>query len=237
MLLKQIAPDLTKDGNGIWTLTGIKNFRGMAPSHDPLAEEVSFSGLTVLHIREEGHRRILLFTGDAAGDGGFDTLLAAYDDESRKPKLLDYMDVGGERFNDVGNVLPIAANADMFVVTSSHDNSNQSYELETPMFLRGGKFRTVTTLFAFGNAFCRYKETQSPEYKTKPGTPYGALTISVAVEVTRFDDQECGDEKKAPKAGKRIVSDTYRWNGRAFAPTTKAVEHLSDANWESNNEP
>src|SRR5262249_15419323 len=48
MLLKQIAPDLTKDENGIWTLTGIKNFRGVASSHDPLAEEVSFSGLTVL---------------------------------------------------------------------------------------------------------------------------------------------------------------------------------------------
>ena len=30
-LLKQIAPDLSKDENGIWTLSGIKHFRGMAP--------------------------------------------------------------------------------------------------------------------------------------------------------------------------------------------------------------
>jgi hypothetical protein len=237
MLLKQIAPSLAKDANNVWTLSGIKHFRGMAPSKDPLSEAVSFSGLSVMRVREDGHSRLLLFSGDSAGDGGFDTLLAAYDDGVKVPRLIDYMNVGGDRFNDIEHKMPLSANTDMFLVSSSHDNSNQSYELDTPMFLRGGKFQTITTLFAFGNAFCRYKETQSPAYTTKPGSPYYALNISVTVEVTRYDETDCGDEKKPPMAGKKIVSDLYRWNGKDFVPTTKAVERLSDANWKSNNEP
>jgi hypothetical protein len=132
--------------------------------------------------------------------------------------------------------MAIGADTDLFIVSSSHDNSNQSYELDTPMFLHGGKLQTVTTLFAFGNAFCRYKETQSPAYTTKPGSPYYALAISVTVEVTRYDESDCGDEKKPPKAGKTVYSDIYRWNGKDFMPTTKAVERLSDANWKSNQE-
>jgi len=236
-LLKQIAPDLSKDGNGVWTLSGIKHFRGMAPSKDPLAEAVSFSALKVVHVREDGHKRILLFSGDSAGDEGFDTLIAAYDDEARTPKLLDYMNVGGDRFNDLYEVKPIAAGTDMFVVASTHSNSNQSYELDTPMFLRGGKFQTVNTFFIFGNSFCSYSETQSPTYTTAPGKPYYSLNVSVAIDVTRNED-ECGsDSPKPPKAGKRVVSDIYRWNGKDFVPTTKAVERLSDANWKWNNQP
>jgi hypothetical protein len=236
-LLKQIAPDLSKDENGVWTLSGIKHFRGMAPSKDPLSEAISFSSLSVLRVREDGHNRLLLFSGDSAGDSGFDTLLAAYDDGAKVPKLIDYMNVGGDRFNDIGHKMPLAANTDMFLVSSSHDNSNQSYELDTPMFLHGGKFQSVTTLFAFGNAFCAYKETQSPAYATKPGSPYYALTISVTVEITHNDVDGCSDEKKPPKAGKKVFSDIYRWNGKEFAPTTKAVERLSDANWKANSEP
>jgi len=232
-LLRQIAPDLAKDQD-TWTLSRIKNFRGMAPSKEPLSEAVSFSELTVLHVREDGHKRILLFSGDAAGDEGFDTLIAAFDDEAKTPRLLDYMNVGGDRFNSLGEVKPIAAATDMFLVSSTHSNSNQSYELDTPMFLRGGKFQTVDTFFIFGNSFCSYSETQSPTYGTKPGKPYYDLTVSVSVDVVRNDD-ECGsDSTKPPKAGKRVVTDTYRWNGKTFAPTTKAVGRLSDANWKWN---
>jgi hypothetical protein len=236
-LLKQIAPDLTKDGD-TWTLSGIKNFRGMAPSKDPLSEAISFSDLKVVHVREDGHKRILLFSGDAAGDTGFDTLIAAYDDQAKTPKLLDYMNVGGDRFNDLREIKPIAAVTDMFTVASSHSNSNQSYELDTPMFLRGGKFQTVSTFFIFGNSYCSYAEAQSPTYTTTPGKPYYNLKVSVSIEVTVNDqDESCGDNgPKPPKAGKRTVSDTYRWNGKTFVPTTKVVEHLSDANWKSNNE-
>lgn len=234
-LLKQIAPSLSREAD-TWTLLGIKNFRGMAPSQTPLSEGVSFTTLQIAHVREDGHKRLLVFTGDAAGDEGFDTLLAAYDDETRMPKLLDYMNVGGDRFNDLREIKPIAAGTDMFVVASTHSNSNQSYELDSPMFLRGGKLQAVTTLFIFGNSFCRYRETQSPAYATRPGTPYYALNIHVSVQIALTGETGCGDDMKPPRGRSRIVSDTYRWNGRTFAPTTRAVERLSKANWKANSE-
>ncbi|MBL6853286.1 MAG: hypothetical protein ISS15_12475 [Alphaproteobacteria bacterium] len=236
MLLKQIAPSLTRDQD-VWTLSRIKNFRGMAPSKDPLSESISFSALTVQHVREDGHKRILLFSGDSAGDEGFDTLLAAYDDEAKTPKLLDYMNVGGDRFNDLREVKPIAPATDMFIVASTHSNSNQSYELDTPMFLRGGKLQTIDTFFIFGNSFCTYSEMQSPTYTTQPGKPYYDLKISVAVDMTRNTDECDNDSPKPPKLGSRTVSDTYRWNGKTFAPTTKAVARLSEADWKWNETP
>jgi hypothetical protein len=147
------------------------------------------------------------------------------------------MNVGGDRFNDLYEIKPIAAGTDMFVAASTHSNSNQSYELDTPLFLRGGKFQVVDTFFIFGNAFCSYSETQSPIYTTTPAKPYYALNVSVTVDVIRNDD-DCGsDSPKPPRAGHRVVTDTYHWNGTTLAPTTKAVEHLSDANWKWNNQP
>ena len=104
------------------------------------------------------------------------------------------------------------------------------------MFLRGGELQVVTTTFIFGNSFCRYAETQSPTYTTKLDTPYYALNIRVSVEIVLSGETECGDDMKPPKGRSRIVSDTYHWNGKIFAPTTKAVEYLSDANWKSNSE-
>jgi hypothetical protein len=209
----------------------------MAPSKDPLAEGVSFKDLAVMHLREDGRSRLLLFTNDSGGDMGFDALLAAYDNSGKVPKLIDYMNVGADRFNDIGHLMALSTSTDMLIVSSSHDNSSQSYELDSPIFLHGGKFQVVTTIFAFGNAYCSYKETQAPDYSTRPwpASPYYVLNISVAIEVTP-GETDCGDGKKPPRHSKRIVSDIYRWNGKNLAPTTRAVEHLSDANWKSNNE-
>jgi hypothetical protein len=147
------------------------------------------------------------------------------------------MDVGGDRFNDLSEIKPIAAGTDMFIVASTHSNSNQSYELDTPMFLRDGKFQSIATFFIFGNSFCRYGETQSPTYTTKLGTPYYALNVRVSIDIKLTGETECGDDMKPPRGRSRIVSDTYRWNGKTFAPTTKAVERLSDADWKQNETP
>ena len=142
------------------------------------------------------------------------------------------------RFNDLREVKPIAAGTDMFVVASTHSNSNQSYELDTPMFLRSGKFQSISTFFIFGNSFCSYSETQSPTYTTKHDKPYYNLKVSVSIEViVNGQDESCSDNgPKPPKAGKRTASDTYHWNGKTFLPLSKAVERLSDANWKSNSE-
>ena len=101
MLLKQIGTDITKDSSGVWTIGGIRNFRGLGPSKDPLSTEVSFKDLQIIHVREDGRARLLLFTNESGGDNGFDTLLAAYDDTGKVPKLVDYINVGGDRFNGI----------------------------------------------------------------------------------------------------------------------------------------
>ncbi len=239
MLLKQVSADLTKDQEGNWTLGNIPHLRPMSPTKDPLATEIDFKDLSVLHFKEDGHPRLLLFTEQSGGDLGFDALLAAYDDSGKVPRLLDYMNVGGDRFNDIGTPIAISANSNIVIVSSSHDNSNQSYELNSPIFLHGGKLEVVTTIFMLGNATCNYKQTQSPTYSARPvpGSRYYAFLISVEVETTP-GEPDCGEGQKPPKYSKKIVADRYLWNDRKqnFLPATGAVERLGAANWKANSE-
>ncbi len=141
-------------------------------------------------------------------------------------------------FNDLRGVEPIAAGTDMFVVTSTHSNSNQSYELDTPMFLRGGKLQAVTTIFIFSATHsCRYGETQSPHLHDE--TRHAILCPErprLRQDHAHWRNRLRRRHEAAQGPQPRRSSDIYRWNGKTFAPATKAVERLSDANWKSNNE-
>src|SRR4029077_1531278 len=129
-----------KNAHGGWDSGPVRHFRGL--DGKPVDElEISFKSVDATTVREDGHRRVLLMTQENSGGSGFDAVLAAYDLDAKTPRLLDHVDAGRDQWNGISSTLiPLSATTDAFIAFSSHSNSNQSYELVTPLFLRKGKF-------------------------------------------------------------------------------------------------
>jgi hypothetical protein len=239
-LLREAMPGLKKNDDGTWDSGPLRHFRDLvgkpAQSEDkpPQPLEIAFGSVDTLIVRENGHRRLLVLTDDNSGGTGFDAVLAAFDDEAKVPRFLDYVDAGRDRFNDIGEAMALSGGTDAFLATSSHSNSSQSYEMVTPLFLRGGKFHFLDTLFIYGAGMCSYSMTEDRRFAVRPNqaSEYGDVVVRVTIE-TKSGDTDCSDEPKPPKPGKKIVSDIYRWDARkgAFVAATGAVGRLSDKNW------
>ena len=233
-LLKMVMPGVQKNADGGWDSGPVKHLRDL--SGKPVQElEISFKGVDATTVREDGHKRLLLMTDENSGDSGFDAVLAAYDLDAKTPRLLDYLDAGRDRWNGISSTLvPLSATTDAFIAFSSHSNSNQSYELVTPLFLRGGKFHEITSLFVYGEGMCSYDRRQEASYATRPdkGSEYDAFVTTFTIE-TKPGEPDCGDGQKPPKYSKTAVSDTWRWNAKkgAFVATTGVLDKLSEKNF------
>ena len=233
-LLKQVMPGMQKNADGGWDSGPVKHFRDL--DGKPVQElEISFKSVDATTVREDGHKRLLLMTAENSGGSGFDAVLAAYDLDAKTPKLLDSVDAGRDQWNGISSTLvPLSAATDAFIAFSSHSNSNQSYELVTPLFLRSGKFREIASLFVYGEGMCSYDRRQEASYATRPdkGSEYHAFVITFTIE-TKPGEPDCGDGQKPPKYSKTAVSDTWRWNAKkgAFVATTGVLDKLSEKNF------
>lgn len=229
MLLKQIMPDLTKGTDGTWTGT-VAALRGTddKPGVDtPLA----FGDVSALTVKEGGHKRLLILTGDSRSDSGFDAVLAAFDDSGPRPKFLDDMDVGGDRFVMFGSppLLAIASGTDAFIVNSNHFNSNQNYTDETILFLDGAKLHIALSQFTLNAGGCGYEMRQNPVYRVRDdkGARYRALVVSVT-QVTTHSDETCDEGTILPKPGSHTYTNIFRWDAKknAYITHTNAMRHL-----------
>ena len=236
-LLKQAMRDLSHESDGTWSVSDVAHLRDI--DGKPVTTlDLTFGGIDAMVIKEDGHKRLLLTTEDNSGTSGFDQIAAVFDDGQKIPKLLDVMDVGRDRMNDFGTLQQLSPDTDLILAEASHDNSDESYSLISPLFLRGGRFHSVMTLFTYGVATCSSKTTEEPEISTQAdaGSRYRAIVVRVTVETTP-GETDCGDDQKAPKYSKKVVSDIYRWNEKkgAFAPVTGAIDRLSNSNWKTIN--
>src|SRR5262249_8425852 len=240
-LLKQAMPGMERNADGGWDSGPVGRLRDL--DGKPVTErEVSCEsaerlpvGAGGVTVGEDGHKRLLLMTGENSGGSGFDAVLAAYDLDAKKPMLLDYVDAGRDRWNGISSTLvPLSATTDAFITFSSHSNSNQSYEMVTPLFLRRGKFHEITSLFVYGEGMCSYDRRQEASYATRPdkGSAYDAFVITFTTE-TKPGESDCGDGQKRPKYSTTAVSDTWRWNAKkgAFVATTGVLDKLSERNF------
>ncbi len=239
-LLKLAMPGMAKDADGSWDSGPLHHLRGLddkpAQSEDkpPQDLQISFTSVDSATIREDGHNRLLLMTDGNSGGTGFDGVLAAFDVDGPAPRFLDYIDAGRDQWNGMGRKFALSPGTDAIVAFSSHSNSNQSYEMTTPVFLRGGKFQPVMTLFSYGSHACNYATSQEATFAPRPapGAPYSAILIAVAIETTP-GDPDCGEGQPQARHSKHTVSELYRWDAKmhAFRATTGRIEKLSDKNW------
>ena len=233
-LLMQVMPGMQKNADGGWDSGPIKHLHDLGGK--AVQElEISFKSVDATTVRENGRKRLLLMTDENSGDSGFDAVLAAYDLDAKVPKLLDSVDAGRDQWNGISSTLvPLSAATDAFIAFSSHSNSNQSYEMVTPLFLRRGKFHEIASLFVYGEGMCSYDRRQEASYATRSdkGSEYHAFVITFTIE-TKPGESDCGEGQKPPKYSKTAVSDTWRWNAKkgAFAATTGVLDKLSEKNF------
>ncbi len=239
-LLKLAMPGMVKDPDAGWDSGPLHRLRGLdgkpAQSEDkpPRDLQIAFTGVDAATIREDGHDRLLLMTNGNSGGTGFDGVLAAFDLEGAAPRVLDYIDAGRDQFNGMGSAFALSPGTGAIVAFSTHSNSNQNYEMTTPLFLRGGKFQPVMTLFSYGAFDCSHQTLQDVSYAPRPapGAAYSSILVSVAIETTP-GDSDCGDGQAPPRHSKKTVSELYRWDAKAnaFRATTGLIAKLSDTNW------
>ena len=240
MLLKQAMPGLKKNADGGWNSGPIRRFRDFsdkpAQSEDkpPQDLEISFKSIAVATVHENGAKRLLVLTDDNSGGTGFDAVLAAYDDSTRTPKLLDLVDAGRDQENFVDTSVALAPGTDAFIAYSAHTNSSQGYEMVTPLVLRGGKFLEIASLFIYNIGTCSYDRHEDIAFTTRDdkGSPYRALVGTVTTEI-KPGDADCGDDQKPPKHSKTVVTDTWRWDAKKndFVAATGSLDKLSEKNW------
>jgi hypothetical protein len=212
-LLKAAVPALTKDKNGNWTAgTELRGFDGKMTGTD-----LSFNTVEALTVKEHGRSRLILLTGDSQTDGSFSAILAAFDDTAKRPKLLDVMDGGGDRFVGFStpSALHIAPDSDAFIVNTNHFNSNQNYTDETIYYLDGGKLKVALANFTLNEGSCGYEMRQVPVYKVRDdkGARYSAIAVSVT-QTTTLNGEECDTSTKLPKAGSVTYTDVYRFDAK-----------------------
>src|SRR5271165_4438603 len=232
-LMKRVVPDLTRTADGATghTLVPFTHIDGKDMKATP--DAIALKAVDVLPIPGDAARIVLSFDlgvaeGSLAG-GKFLALFAL----APSPRLLDLVEIGGDRFVDVSEAKPpeLGPGTPLILVESSHDNSNQSYELTDMIFIRNGKFALIDTVFTLGDAFCGYRRTQSVSITTVPdGMPYRAVRVVVRQEVTR-SDEDCSDAK-LPTAGTTTYRATYRWNlhRQTFTTNSRELTRLDEIN-------
>jgi hypothetical protein len=177
-------------------------------------------------------RLVLLADLGTPPDSVADAAMLALYALSPKPRLLDVVEVGTDR--DVGFAGPsapemLAPDSPLILVSSGHDNSNQSYRSTEMMFIRGDRFAFIGSVFTFGDSGCAYQRTQTPLFATvaAPG-PYRGIEVRVREEVTIPADA-CEADAQTPRAGVSLHRATYLWDrglGR-FVTRSKELDRLA----------
>jgi hypothetical protein len=230
MLLKRVVPDLTKDKDGTWKSSNVPHLRGTDGKTDS-ETDLAFKNIETLTVKEAGRQRLLVLTGDSQTDSDFMSILAVFDNTTRVPRLLDYMDVGGDRFTGFSSpsTLAISDDSNAFVIDNNHFNSNQNYSDETVLYLAAGKLQVALSQFTLNQGMCGYEMRQVPSFAVhdEKGAKYRAIVVRVT-QTTTLTDETCDEGTHLPKAGKHTYTDIYRWSAtrNGFETHTNAMSHL-----------
>jgi hypothetical protein len=239
-LVKKIVTDLDSlPAHGEPTAHAIVPYRHIEGQHAKTvpAGPVAIQLLTALTIRTQGKSRLALMAdlGPSDGDVTEFTLLALFD-MTEQPKLLDVVEVGGDRLTGFTDkpLLPLGRGSDLIVVDSDHFNSNEDFVGTEFLFVRNDRFQLVGSLFTFDERICTLVRTQLPVIRTLPnaGSSYRRIHVAVREKLALQDGSaDCGDEK-VPRPFTRTLHETYRWNARRqkFEVTSSDLKKLDREN-------
>jgi hypothetical protein len=110
-------------------------------------------------------------------------------------------------------VFRLSPQSDALVVYSTHSNAGESYVSLDMLFVDGGRFKKIASLFTYNTQGCGAGFTEKPYFRAvaEPGGKYPRVLLKVRLR-KEPDGPEC--ERRA--AGyTRYYEGVYRWNPSA----------------------
>jgi hypothetical protein len=181
-----------------------------------------------------GRKRLVLLADLGAKEGRVEglALLMLFDDEGKRPKLLDAADVGLDK--DTGlperqSVLPLGPGDAALVTYSEHDDADLTegaYMIVSPI---GDRLAMVAWFGLTSEKLCSWHGIEGASFATAPdpGQPYRSIQATVKAVFTHTGQDGCNDEQ-LPKAATRVFSGAWRWNAarRRFEPASSTLGGL-----------
>jgi hypothetical protein len=239
-LMKQVVTDLdSPPAHGeptAHTIVPYRHIEGEKAKTVP-AGPVAIQLLTGHTIRSQGKSRLALMAdlGPSDGDVTEFTLLALFD-MTDQPKLLDVVEVGGDRLTGFTDkpLLPLGRGSDLIVIDSDHFNSNEDFVGTEFLFVRNDRFRLAGSLFTFDAKLCTSRRIQEPAITTQAdaGNHYREIYVAVNESVTLERDRAGCSGEKTPRPFHRTYRAIYRWNAakERFKITSSDLKRLDREN-------
>ena len=230
-LVKLVVTDLapTSDGGAVGhKAVPFTHIQGKEQTGAP-PETIALDGTSVDVMAIPGDPSRILLIADLGPQDGFvaDAEALALIALAPKPKLLDVVEVGMDRFTVFGEKARppmLAPRSPLILIESGHDNSDQNFTTIQMIFVRRDRFQWIGGLTTLDEQVCDYKRLEPWFVWTLPSAgPYPALHVSVVERVTLTGGNGCGD-RKPPRPRLTRYDANYRWDGNAQRFTTQSPD-------------
>jgi len=235
-LMKLAAPDLVRDENGAsgHHIVPFRHIAGKDAKTD-VGDMIQIIDVDPITIAGQGDRLILLADAGSSDESVAEIEFLALFALSPKPRLIDMVEVGTDRFVAVQSTTPplLAAGSPLIVIESDHSNSNEDYNSSQMIFVRNDRFQPIDDLFTFSESFCAFRREQHSAFSVVPDQgPYKAIRASVRQTVKLTHEDGCNDQPPPRHGGTTTYSATYRWNAarQDFVADSRALDALQKAN-------
>jgi hypothetical protein len=235
-LLRKLFPDLDAEGNAHGTVP----LGSLSEPRERKAVEgdIKFD-FKPYRINSEGRRLLLLWvdlTAAGAGAGttyeGEAVVLAVFSLEP-DARLLDALEIKTDRFTGFWQDRPtfrLSPQTDALVVYSTHSNAGESYNRLDMLFVDGGRFKQIASLFTYDTQGCGAGFTATPYFRAvaAPGGKYPRVLLKVKLR-REPDGPEC-DRRAAGYT--RFYEGVYRWNPskESYEGGSRRLERLDEFN-------
>lgn len=213
-LAKLVVPQTANGATGrsVVPFRHINGAKALTALPDPI--DLDAASIETIKISGRPDRVVaLLDLGQAEGFVAEVALLCLFALDE-KPRLLDVVEVGNDRWTAIGPASPpmLAPGSPLIEVTSGHTNSNQSYDNLELIFVQGDRFRLIDSIFTMNERYCAFERMNDLSISVIPDSgPMRAVRVAVRVATT-LSGEDCGQDPHPLRAGTRIYSGTWHWD-------------------------
>jgi hypothetical protein len=173
----------------------------------------------------------LMVSANAANTGTPGAAVVAIFDPARPDLPIDIADVGSDQFTgfDSPNTLSLGSEDDGLIVSSSHFNSNQGYNMTAVIALVDGKLTEMANVFTLNENYCgiRREQLRSIAPVLSDTDERWLPFVITLTEVTTIDVADC-DPMPEAVPGTRAVAATFSWAADigSYQPDSSALDAL-----------
>jgi len=190
--------------------------------------------LAARDVVEHGKPRLLVLVGVDPPEGALGMALLALIDPGPQPRLLDLVDVAGDRetyFDDSVRV-KIAADADLIGIVSAHLSAGEDAALADLIYVRDDRLLRLAQIGRQSLSGCGFETRQTWALAALPGrgAEFDSLQVTVTETVKRTPD-DCGAQKP-PKPGCSVWRTVFKWDAKKliFRPLSRDLDALQEHN-------